>query len=402
MGERLVEDIILLRCNLVNGKINKECIYQYVVGDVNQQNTIFPFCFSEGETLLTQRNLLFEPTIPEIFTFMLTDVNGTRKYAYCLRFPHFKEPECLCIIGTKPLTHLFEEILKIAKKLRLLSIEIMKRFLDDICLQPIPLANEVLSNISFHYLPYQIINSDELNDHSNHDVSVLLKTFGASMLVDLIGYLLVERKFLFVSQSIQSLSEFIMAFTSLVSPFQWQHVFIPVLPLSLVTYCAAPMPYVIGVKNNFLPNVYKDCGKMDDTIVLDVDSGKLLNNQPLNFPLVFISNETTILKAALTRILHHLDENSNELIYCLFHKFFASIFDGYQKYLKFDSQKQKAVFQMEEYEEYLKQVNVENYTIMKSFEESQMCYMFFKEREEQIQQGLQLTSLCPLLKIIQK
>ncbi|GAB1228201.1 hypothetical protein ENUP19_0380G0028 [Entamoeba nuttalli] len=145
-----------------------------------------------------------------------------------------------------------------------------------------------------------------------------------------------------------------------------QYVFIPVLPLSLLTYSTAPMLYIIGVKNNFVSNVYKDCGKMDDIIVLDVDN----------------------------------DESSNELIYCFFHKFFASIFDGYQKYLKFDSQKQRAVFQIEEYEEYLKQINVENYTVMKPFEQSQMCYMFFKEREEQIQQGLQLTSLCSLCSLL--
>ncbi|GAB1228202.1 hypothetical protein ENUP19_0380G0029 [Entamoeba nuttalli] len=102
MRERWVDDIILLRCNLVDVKINKKCVDQHIVGDINQQNTIFPFC----ETLLTQRNLLFEPTLPEIFTFMLTDVNGTRKYAYRLRFPYFEEPECLCIIGVKPLTYL--------------------------------------------------------------------------------------------------------------------------------------------------------------------------------------------------------------------------------------------------------------------------------------------------------
>ncbi|EKE38125.1 protein with DENN and LIM domains, putative [Entamoeba nuttalli P19] len=63
-----------------------------------------------------------------------------------------------------------------------------------------------------------------------------------------------------------------------------QYVFIPVLPLSLLTYSTAPMLYIIGVKNNFVSNVYKDCGKMDDIIVLDVDNGKLLNNHPLNFP----------------------------------------------------------------------------------------------------------------------
>ena len=117
-----------------------------------QQNTIFPFCFPEGDAIFEKRSVLKEPTQSEFFTFMLTQVDGSRKSAYCIRFPYFEDPECLCIIGSKPLTHLFKEIMQFARKLRLISYDFLFKYLDDICLQQIPEPNEVLRNIKFNHL----------------------------------------------------------------------------------------------------------------------------------------------------------------------------------------------------------------------------------------------------------
>ncbi|ELP84269.1 DENN domain containing protein 2D, putative [Entamoeba invadens IP1] len=404
MTNLLIEDVLHLQCTLVSDKMAMKCLYQHVSNDLDQQKTVFPFCFSEGDALLKQRSLFQEPTTSEFFTFTLTDVNGTRKYAYCLRFPHFSEPECICIIGKRPLSHLFEEILRIAEKLRMKSVNILNKFLDDICLQPIPLPNEVLSNIYFHHLQYQFINSDDLTTNTSHDVLSLLKVFGASFLVDLVGFLLVERKFLFVSNSIQTVSEMIMAFMSLITPFQWQHVFIPVLPVSLVTYCSAPMPYVVGVKSNFLEKVFSDCGSMDDTIILNVDSGKMLNKNKLDFELVLNGNEATKLKSALAYVLRKYNDSvdddeikeGNEIIYRCFHKYLAWVFGSYKKYIWFDQTKQKHIFHNDEF---VKEVgkDSEKMFLVQKFEESQMRFMFMMEREEQMDKGVTFEKYCPLL-----
>ncbi|ELP93834.1 DENN domain containing protein 2D, putative [Entamoeba invadens IP1] len=409
MPELLVEDIIILRCVMQDNKLTMKCLYQHVKDDIDQQKTVFPFCFSEGDSLMKQRSLLKEPTTTEFFTFMLTDMNGTRKHAYCLRFPHFEQPECVCIVGKSPQTQVFVDIFKIVEKLRLRSLTILKLFLDDICLQNVPVPNGVLSNINFHHTTYQIINSSDVSSNSNHDILKLISVFGASMLVDLVGYLLVERKFLFVSQSIQVLSETVMAFTSLITPFQWQHVFIPVLPVSLLTYCSAPMPYVIGIKNAFLENVFKECGSMDDTIILDADNGKILNLNKIDFDAVFVSEEAMQLKSALYSIFleyyykrdesemaEELRQESNNLIYKCFAKYLASIFGTYNKSFEFDKVKQKMVFNFEGFLNGMSPYK-DKYQVIKKFEESQMRFMFFVEREEQLAKNFILEDICPLL-----
>ena len=51
------------------------------------------------------------------------------------------------------------------------------------------------------------------------------------------------------------LSSCINALNALLYPFSWQHVFIPVLPLSLIDYCSAPMPFLLGILSSSLPNL---------------------------------------------------------------------------------------------------------------------------------------------------
>ena len=42
------------------------------------------------------------------------------------------------------------------------------------------------------------------------------------------------------------------AASAMIAPFQWQHVCIPLLPSSLLSYAAAPVPYLIGVQRYLL------------------------------------------------------------------------------------------------------------------------------------------------------
>ena len=39
---------------------------------------------------------------------------------------------------------------------------------------------------------------------------------------------------------------------SMLYPLHWQHIYIPVTPSHLIDYCAAPMPFIIGVHSSFM------------------------------------------------------------------------------------------------------------------------------------------------------
>lgn len=40
--------------------------------------------------------------------------------------------------------------------------------------------------------------------------------------------------------------------TALMFPFQWQHVYVPILPASLLHFLDAPVPYLMGLHSNGL------------------------------------------------------------------------------------------------------------------------------------------------------
>jgi hypothetical protein len=61
------------------------------------------------------------------------------------------------------------------------------------------------------------------------------------------------------------------AAAAMISPFQWQHVFIPLLPSTLLSYAAAPVPYIIGVRRYLLARLVKEA--LEDVIIVDADTG---------------------------------------------------------------------------------------------------------------------------------
>lgn len=59
--------------------------------------------------------------------------------------------------------------------------------------------------------------------------------------------MLYERRIIFISKRLSRLSACVQACNALIYPMIWQHIYIPVLPLSLIDYLLAPMPFLIGV-----------------------------------------------------------------------------------------------------------------------------------------------------------
>lgn len=75
---------------------------------------------------------------------------------------------------------------------------------------------------------------------------------------------LVETRIVLVSDHLNVLSDCINGLTSLLYPFSWQHVFIPILPKSLLGYLMAPMPLLIGILSSAWNQAIQDELVMDD------------------------------------------------------------------------------------------------------------------------------------------
>ncbi|XP_007896800.1 DENN domain-containing protein 5B isoform X6 [Callorhinchus milii] len=76
-----------------------------------------------------------------------------------------------------------------------------------------------------------------------------LELLGLENLVQLFTCVLLEMQILLYSQDYQRLMTVAEGITTLLFPFQWQHVYVPILPASLLHFLDAPVPYLMGLQS---------------------------------------------------------------------------------------------------------------------------------------------------------
>ncbi|MBN3312312.1 DEN5B protein, partial [Atractosteus spatula] len=72
---------------------------------------------------------------------------------------------------------------------------------------------------------------------------------GVENLLQLFTCVLLEMQILLYSQDYQRLMTVAEGVTTLLFPFQWQHVYVPILPASLLHFLDAPVPYLMGLQS---------------------------------------------------------------------------------------------------------------------------------------------------------
>jgi DENN domain-containing protein 5 len=75
----------------------------------------------------------------------------------------------------------------------------------------------------------------------------ILFDLGVELVVELFTSVLLENQVLLISDDFNKLTIVAQCITFLLFPFEWSHVFAPVLPTALSHYLLAPMPYIMGV-----------------------------------------------------------------------------------------------------------------------------------------------------------
>jgi hypothetical protein len=125
-------------------------------------------------------------------------------------------------------------------------------------------------SVQLSYL--QLSNSvDSENEHT--DTRALVSTLSINNVLTIFISLLAERRIIFHSSSVTTLSAAVQAAMDLISPLSWQHIYIPVLPPSMISYCCAPMPFVIGVLSSQIPEV--NSMPIDEVLMVDLDKDEL-------------------------------------------------------------------------------------------------------------------------------
>ncbi|XP_070612474.1 DENN domain-containing protein 5B isoform X2 [Erythrolamprus reginae] len=89
-------------------------------------------------------------------------------------------------------------------------------------------------------------NELPLYDYALRETFELL---GLENLIQVFTCVLLEMQILLYSQDYQRLMTVAEGITTLLFPFQWQHVYVPILPASLLHFLDAPVPYLMGLQS---------------------------------------------------------------------------------------------------------------------------------------------------------
>jgi len=104
----------------------------------------------------------------------------------------------------------------------------------------------------------------------------LLRCIGLAHTIRLVTALLCERRVILVSSSTSRLSSCANAATSILSQglLHWQHIYVPILPPSMLHFLAAPMPYLIGITQNHAHLIENTQG-LGEVLVVYLDENDL-------------------------------------------------------------------------------------------------------------------------------
>lgn len=85
-------------------------------------------------------------------------------------------------------------------------------------------------------------------------MDVLFRLLDKENIVQLITCLWLEYKVLLFSSHLSVLTTVAETLITLLYPFKWEHVYVPVLPLQLLEFVNAPTPFIMGVHPGTLPS----------------------------------------------------------------------------------------------------------------------------------------------------
>ena len=121
--------------------------------------------------------------------------------------------------------------------------------------------------------------SDGIAPHTedmNHDA--LFSAISVSGVMAMFAAMMLEQRLIFVSSQLPKLSACVHAAVALLLPFEWQNIFVPVLPRIWLDYLTAPMPFLVGIHSSFLPEVRQmvASGAAEDQLVfVMLDEGEV-------------------------------------------------------------------------------------------------------------------------------
>uniref|UniRef100_A0A674C9Q9 DENN/MADD domain containing 2Db n=1 Tax=Salmo trutta TaxID=8032 RepID=A0A674C9Q9_SALTR len=330
---------------------------------------ILLFCFPEGVNWAPLTEYA-----SETFSFVLTEVDGSRRNGYCRRLlPSGKgarPPEAYCIISQVACFGLFSKIFDEVEKRRQISMAMIYPFMQSLREAPFPAPGNTVKIKSF------------IPESGTEAVYTILKTLQYIHRFPNTLCALICTCFTPYS----TLSQVLHAVAALLYPFTWQHTFISIVPSVLIDVVMAPTPYLLGVQKNKLDDVIDQ----SDMLIVDLTEGAE------NTFITCIGDESTILPEKLQEELlqalccrkdDSTSEELNKVVSEAFLSFFVKTVGHFPSHVKRRSGGQPGVFQIKSFCKASEPKASRQF--VKRFIQTQMFDLFIQEVERQpTQEGL--------------
>ncbi|XP_010898416.3 DENN domain-containing protein 2A isoform X2 [Esox lucius] len=273
--------------------------------ETEDQLRIIPqFCFPDAKDWEPVENY---PS--EMFSFVLTGEDGSRRFGYCRRLlPSGKGkrlPEVYCIVSHLGCFHLFSKVLDEVERRRALSPALVQPFMRAIMEAPFPAPGRTITIKTF--LPGSGTEMMELCRPSDSrlehvDFECLFSCLSLRLLLRIFGSLLLERRIIFTADKLSTLSQCCHAVVALLYPFTWQHTYIPVLPPAMLDIVCTPTPFIVGLLSSSLPQLTEL--PLEEVLMVDLGNSRFLRQ---------LDDEDSILPSKLQSALETVLERRREL-----------------------------------------------------------------------------------------
>ena len=168
-------------------------------------------------------------------------------------------PKCIVVLSHYPFFDLWRKFLLQIYRIALVEAPLpLERFIANFCSEiPLPPAGHVEVRVGFTKHEIWTIKRPPENELPMAEFSFrpLFTCLSVSNILVTMGCLLEETRVALVSKHYALLTPVAEALVSLLFPFHWQGMYIPIMPYSMLDILDAPVPYLVGLHSRYLKEV---------------------------------------------------------------------------------------------------------------------------------------------------
>ena len=165
-------------------------------------------------------------------------------------------PRCLCLISQWQFAYAFKQVLC---QLYLMSFESLPlpleryicNFIDDVPAPPVGRV-DITYYLGSATICFRCPSLNQPHAWSGLPLNPLFECISVSNILLLFSAIVAERQIVYISSQYSLLTYCIEAMNSFIYPLKWSHVYIPILPVSLIGVLGAPVPFQVGIHSSFI------------------------------------------------------------------------------------------------------------------------------------------------------